>query len=116
MKREFVCINCPMGCRLTVSDETGELKVSGNTCPRGVTYGLSEVTDPKRTLTALVNVEGRGRPVSVKTLSPVPKDRLLECAAAVKKLSVNPPVRIGDIIVRDLCGTGSQLAATENID
>lgn len=116
MNKEFVCINCPMGCRLTVSDEGGELKVTGNTCPRGVTYGISEVTDPKRTLTALVRVEGRDRPLSVKTLSPLPKDRMLECAAAVKGIVVKAPVRIGDIVVNNLCGTGSDLAATENID
>ena len=34
--KELICIMCPKGCHLTVDDE---LNVTGNTCPRGVTYG-----------------------------------------------------------------------------
>lgn len=116
MKREFVCINCPMGCRLTVSDESGELTVSGNTCPRGRTYGIAEVTNPTRTLTGLVRVNGRHKPLSVKTLQPVPKVKLLECAAALKAAAVDPPQMIGNIVIKDICGTGADVAATEEID
>ena len=64
MKREFVCINCPMGCLLTVTGEPGSLRIEGYTCPRGLSYAESEVTDPRRTVTALVQVEGR-RPAAV---------------------------------------------------
>ena len=36
MKKEFVCISCPVGCRLTVwEDEDGAVQVGGNSCPRG---------------------------------------------------------------------------------
>ena len=35
MKKEFVCISCPVGCRLTVWDDEGEVKVTGNTCKKG---------------------------------------------------------------------------------
>ena len=34
-----VCIMCPMGCELTIEKVKGEIKVSGNTCLRGETYG-----------------------------------------------------------------------------
>ena len=35
--REMICINCPMGCHLTVDDsDKSNIKVTGNTCPRGV--------------------------------------------------------------------------------
>ena len=32
MKKNIICIVCPMGCHLTVDTET--LEVTGNTCPR----------------------------------------------------------------------------------
>ena len=46
MKKEFVCISCPVGCRLTVWDDEGEVKVTGNTCKRGQLYGVQEFTVP----------------------------------------------------------------------
>ncbi len=35
-EKNLICINCPLGCPLTVTLENGEVKtVTGNTCPRG---------------------------------------------------------------------------------
>ena len=36
--RELTCIGCPLGCQLTVTMGNGEIKVEGNTCPRGEAY------------------------------------------------------------------------------
>lgn len=58
-RREFICINCPLGCALTVTMEQGQvLKVEGNTCPRGKSYGEKEVTNPTRIVTTSVKVAG----------------------------------------------------------
>ena len=58
MKKEFVCISCPVGCRLTVwEDEDGAVQVQGNTCPRGKAYGVQEFTAPMRTVTSSVPVQ-----------------------------------------------------------
>ena len=75
MKKEFVCISCPVGCRLTVWDDEGEVKVSGNTCKRGQLYGVQEFTAPMRTVTSSVPViHGQQAMCSVKTAQPVPKE------------------------------------------
>ncbi len=50
MKKNMICIVCPMGCHLTVDTET--LEVTGNTCPRGEKYGKEELTAPKRVITS----------------------------------------------------------------
>ena len=63
MSREMICINCPMGCRLTVDDaDKANITVTGNTCPRGVTYAVNEVTAPKRMVTDAkpVSLHGHG--------------------------------------------------------
>lgn len=55
--KSFICINCPLGCPLTVTVENGEVKsVTGNTCKRGELYAVKEVTAPARTVTSTVRV------------------------------------------------------------
>ena len=68
-KINLICIQCPMGCPLTVTIEEGIVTgVSGNTCKRGEIYARKEVTDPTRIVTSTVRVTGGDTPVvSVKT-------------------------------------------------
>ena len=40
--RELTCIGCPLGCQLTVTMGNDEIKVEGNTCPRGEAYAKKE--------------------------------------------------------------------------
>lgn len=56
--RELTCIGCPLGCQLTVTMGNDEIKVEGNTCPRGEAYAKKEVTNPTRIVTSTVRVEG----------------------------------------------------------
>ena len=112
--RELICINCPLGCRLSVDDkDVSNVKVSGNTCPRGVTYAVSEVTSPKRMVTSSVPVEGSSiLRVSVKTSEPIPKDRIFDCLAEIRKLKVHAPVAIGDVLLSNVCDSGADVVAT----
>ena len=48
--KQLVCIGCPRGCRLTIEEKDGELIVTGNTCPRGKAFAVSEMTEPRRTI------------------------------------------------------------------
>ena len=112
--RELICINCPLGCHLSVDDnDLGNIKVTGNTCPRGVTYATSEVTAPKRMVTSSVPVEGGAtQRVSVKTAAPIPKEKIFDCLKAIKKVKAVAPVAIGDVLVENVCGTGVNIVAT----
>ena len=76
MDKVITCINCPVGCRMTVvlSDSGNFVSVSGNTCPRGAKYAEQECTHPLRVLTAVIPVSGSKTPLSVKTSVPVPKE------------------------------------------
>lgn len=76
MEQNITCINCPMGCRMSVTVENGVVTaVRGNTCKRGEKYAQQECVAPERMVTAVLPVEGRKMPVSVKTRSPIPKKR-----------------------------------------
>lgn len=112
--KEFICINCPLGCHLSVDDsDLANIKVTGNTCPRGVTYATSEITAPKRMVTSSVPVTGSNElRVSVKTAEPIPKEKIFECLEAIKKVTAVAPVAIGDVLCANVCGTGVNVVAT----
>ena len=114
MKRELTCIICPRGCSLTVNMDGAKTCVSGNGCPKGEKYGIEECTHPTRTVTSIVRVENRKNTmVSVKTASPVPKEKIFEIMEIIKKTSVKAPVKIGDIILTNIYGT--DIIATKDI-
>lgn len=115
-KRELICIGCPMGCPVTVEmNDTEIVSVTGNTCPRGDAYARKEVTNPTRIVTSTVKVEGGSVDmVSVKTKEDIPKDKIFDCVRALKGITVKAPVRIGDVILADVAGTGVDVVATKN--
>ena len=110
----LICIGCPLGCPLTVEMEGSEVKaVSGNTCPRGDAYARKEMTNPTRIVTSTVRVAGgRLAMVSVKTASDIPKGKIFDCVKALKDVEVKAPVKIGDVIVENVAGTGVNIIAT----
>ena len=114
--RRLTCIRCPMGCQLAVTVEDGVVTgVTGNTCRRGEEYGRAEVSHPVRVVTTTVPVLGSstGRMVSVKTVPDVPKDKVFAVMEALEGVVVQAPVAIGDVVVRDVCGTGCDIVATK---
>ena len=114
--RELICIQCPIGCRLTVIIDGGEVRVSGNTCPRGEEYGKKEVTAPTRTVTSTVVVDGGEiARVSVKTASDIPKEKIFDVMKEIRAKSVAAPVYLGDIIIPDAAGSGIDVIATKTV-
>lgn len=116
-KREIICIGCPVGCPLEVEIENGAVtRVSGNTCKIGETYAQKECTNPTRIVTSSVTVEGGIEVlVSVKTERDIPKGKIFECMRALKNVVIKAPVHIGDIVVKDIVGTGVNIIATKEV-
>ena len=117
MEQIITCINCPVGCRMTVTmSETGEfLSVTGNTCLRGAKYAQQECTMPERMITAVIPVNGSETPLSVKTSSPVPKKMISSVMTELSRVSVSLPVSIGQVILPDVLNTGVDIIATRNL-
>ena len=116
--RNLICIGCPMGCPLTVTLEDGAVaKVEGNTCKRGDNYARHEVTNPTRILTTTLPVRGGASPtVADKTAGEVPKPLLLECVRAIKSLTLEAPVKAGQVVFADICGSGVDLIAVKDVE
>ncbi|MDT8287675.1 MAG: DUF1667 domain-containing protein [Elusimicrobiales bacterium] len=115
MKRTMTCIECPRGCALEVTLES-EWKVSavaGHQCPRGEKYARQEIESPMRTLTTAVLTRGLElRMLPVRTSGPIPKGRLMDAMAAVKKIVVSSPVTTGQAVSENFLGLGVDLVAT----
>ena len=113
-KIEMICINCPLGCALTVERDGDNFKVSGNTCPRGEKYAINELTHPVRTLTTTVAVANReGAYLPVKTAKPISKSKLFEAMALVNSTKAEAPIKIGDIIIENMLGEADLVAASD---
>lgn len=116
-KRELTCIGCPIGCMLDVSLEDNKVvDVKGNTCLKGKTYAEKECTNPTRIVTSSVKVRnGEIDAVSVKTEADIPKSMIMKCVEELKGITVEAPVNVGDIIVRNVAGTKVNIIATKSI-
>lgn len=114
--KSIICINCPLGCPLTIEMEDGKvMKVTGNTCKRGEAYAVKEMTAPARTVTSTVRVKNGERPVvAVRTKTDIPKDKIFACMEAINAAEIQAPVHIGDVVISDVCGTGVDVVASAN--
>ena len=114
MNRKLTCIICPRGCSLTIDENNN---VTGNFCPRGEKYALSEITNPVRTLTSSILINNRKDTfVSVKSDKPIPKARVLELANFLKTLSIKAPCKIGDIVIKNPLNIDCDIIVTKNIE
>ncbi len=114
--KQMTCIRCPSGCRMTVTVQRVATTLSGNDCARGEKYARQEMFTPMRAVTSSVRVRGGVRPLcSVKTARDVPKAAIPDVLAAVHaaRRGAGAP---GQVLVRDVGGTGVDLIATCGVD
>jgi len=108
-----ICILCPVGCRLKVTQSGESVKVSGNACRRGEGYGREELTRPHRTVTTLIRRAGGGY-LPVKTGRPVPKERIFDVLKAVKQAELPPCCGAGCVAISDVLGLGVDVVVTRD--
>lgn len=109
--KELTCIICPMGCALRVEGD----QVTGNQCPRGRDYALAECAHPTRTLTTTIRVGNRrDEMVSVKSSAPLPKEKLMEVMARVRRTRAQAPIAMGQALIKEVW-PGVDMVATQEI-
>jgi CxxC motif-containing protein len=117
MKKEIICIGCPMGCYLAVDYKGTTMRdVTGNQCKVGLEYAEKEISNPERTLTTTVKVKNGHLPlVSVRTGKPIPKNIIFDAMDLLAKVEAEAPIKIGETIVQNIFNTGVNIVATKNI-
>lgn len=111
----MICIGCPLGCNLTVKIDGENIEVSGNTCPNGQRYAKNEITNPVRIITSTIDVFN-GKRVSCKTKDALPKGKIFDCMKEIRAAKVKVPIKIGDVLIKDVAHTGVDVVATKDID
>ncbi len=117
MTKEIICTVCPTGCTIHVEGENGTItKIEGFSCPRGKLYAENEFISPVRILTSTAKVKNaKSLLVAVRSRTPVPKDKLFDCMDEIRKLDLTAPVKRGDVLIKDVCGTGVDIIATGEV-
>jgi len=107
MENNLICIVCPVGCRLKVTKTLDELKIDGNLCDRGITYAHEEITNPLRMVCTTAKIKGGIHSViPVRTDKPIPDKYKLDVVKEINKIVLTAPVKMGDVVIYDLFGTG----------
>jgi CxxC motif-containing protein len=94
-------------------DYTELLNLDRSQCKLAWDYVRSEIFDPRRMVTTTVLVEGSDLPlVSVKTDTAVPKEMMIQVMDHLAGVVVQAPIDVGDVIIENVLGTGSNIVAT----
>lgn len=117
MIKNMTCVACPMGCQIKATIEDGVVtNVEGNSCKRGLEYAKTECTNPKRSITSTVRVNGgKMAVVPIKSAQAIPKELMFKCMEAINSVAVDAPVKIGDVIIKNVLDTGIDIVATNNV-
>ena len=116
--KKLTCIICPVSCVIEVECSKTKIKsITGHQCKKGEVYAKEELFNPTRTLTTTIPVEAGVIPlVSVRTDKPVPKSKIFNIMKEVMQLTLKAPVVVGDVILRNVQGTGANIVATKTVE
>ncbi len=114
---DMICVTCPRGCALKVIHEGNNiLEVNGATCKRGKDYALCELTDPRRMVASSVKVKnGIHSLVPVYTAQAFPKPLIRKLADHLRKIEIEAPVKINQIVVENILNTGIDILASRDL-
>ena len=117
MKKDMICISCPIGCRISAEWENeSDVTITGNKCQRGAVYGREEILSPRRVLTASIGINSSwlGR-VPVMTNGTLPKGFIDPLLNKIYKMHLETPIARDDIIIKNIDNTGIDLIATRSV-
>lgn len=118
MLKKFTCIICPNSCDIE-AEVNGKLiiDISGNMCPKGKEYVENEIENPLRNFATSVFVADGDAPLcSVRLTKPIPKSCIFDAVREIKKIRVSAPVKVGQILLENLLGSGADVIATRQIN
>ena len=116
MLKTITCICCPKGCLVTLDTENPEETVKGFSCQQGHDYALAELIRPMRTISSTAEIKGGLHPrIPVKTNGNIPKEKIFEVMDEINKISVESPVKCGDVLLENVLDTGIDIVACRDM-
>ena len=116
MQQRLICENCVNHCRLLLHYGPDNLlnEVTGNSCPGGVRYAEKVASELKTVIQATVKIEKADiDQIKVKTAEPVSMNLKDACFAEIEAFVATAPVKFGDVLIRNIGGSGIDLVAAQ---
>lgn len=115
--KHFTCVICPIGCEIDVQLEDGNVvSTEGNKCAKSEEFVLQELKEPMRILTTTIRIRGaKWAMLPVRTDEPIPKRLLFRVIKELANIEMQAPVKVSDVIIGDIAGTGANIVATRNM-
>ena len=115
--KHFTCVICPIGCEIDVQLEDGNVvSTEGNKCAKSEEFVLQELQEPMRILTTTIRIRGaKWAMLPVRTDEPIPKRLLFRVIKELANIEMQAPVKVSDVIIGDIAGTGANIVATRNM-
>lgn len=117
-EQEIICIMCPKGClmKVAIDGNCDVLNITNNQCKEGEKYARAECKFPGRILTTTILAEGSLRKLlPARTNQPIPRGQLMDTMYFLSEIKVKPPIKAGQVIIRNLMKTGADLVATDDL-
>jgi len=113
---KLICIVCPIGCHLEITEKDGEFIVTGNECKRGPVYAKKELTNPTRVITSTVKIKNAiYERLPVNTKGEVPFDMIFKVMEELKTVEVKSPINCGDVVISNILNTGVDIVASRSM-
>ena len=116
-KKHFVCVVCPIGCEIDViHDGSKIMSMEGNKCEKSQEFVTQELIEPMRILTTTVRIQGsRWAVIPVRTDKAVPKRLFPRIMRQLRRIKLQAPVSMLDVVVRDVLDTGANIVTTRTM-
>jgi CxxC motif-containing protein len=117
-KKHFTCVTCPIGCEIDVElQDSDVVSMEGTKCTKGKEFESQELDEPMRILTTTIRIKGaKWAMLPVRTDRPIPKRLLFRVIEELTDIERRAPVKMSDVIVRDIAGTGVNIVATRSMN
>lgn len=118
MVSQVVCNKCDNKCVIGIYKKGNKYSYQGNHCDKGMKYGEEFMESSDRIFTSVVRVKGNANcnVVPVKSSKPLDLDLWMECSKALGRIYVGIPIKIGDVICRNILNSGVDIICTKNIE
>ncbi len=117
-KEHFTCVVCPIGCEIDVElKDTDVVSIEGSKCAKGKEFVLQELEEPMRILTTTIRIKGaEWAMLPVRSDRPIPKRLLFRVMEELANIELQAPVKMSELIISDVAGTGADIVATRTME
>lgn len=115
--KEIICVNCPKGCHVQVKiQQHNIISITGNACDKGEAYAKEEITCPKRILTTTIRIHhALHRVLPIISDAPIPLEIMGQAMQEIKKIEIEAPVSVNQVIVPNILDTGVNIIASKTM-